>query len=80
MLEYDVADTAGRTPPLAAADPTGYLGADEVVQSDNADIARLAGKLREGAPDDTAFTRAAYEWVRDQVAHSVDAQETEVSS
>jgi transglutaminase-like putative cysteine protease len=80
MLEYDVESAAGRTPPpLAAADPSAYLAADDVVQAGDAEIVRLAGELRAGAPDDTAFTRAAYEWVRDQVAHSVDAQDPRVT-
>lgn len=77
MLEYDVADTAGRTPPpLAGADPAAYLGADEVVQSDNAEIARLAAELREGTPpDDIAFTRPGRErvaFVADPAAGEVD--------
>ncbi|TVZ01429.1 hypothetical protein EAS64_32745 [Trebonia kvetii] len=72
-------DTARTPPPLAAADPSAYLAADDVVQSDDAEIARLAGELRAGAPDDVAFTRSAYEWVRDQVTHSVDAQDPTVT-
>src|SRR6266700_1214769 len=77
MLEHDV--EAGRTPPpLATADPSAYLGADDVVQSGHQEIVRLAGELREDTPDDVAFTRVAYEWVRDQVTHSVDAQDPTV--
>jgi transglutaminase-like putative cysteine protease len=85
MLEYDVqsgagtAGSAGPPPPLAAADPSAYLGADDVVQSGSPEIVRLAGELREKAPDDVAFTRAAYEWVRDEVTHSVDAEDPTVT-
>jgi transglutaminase-like putative cysteine protease len=80
MVEYDVAAAAGRTPPsLATAGPSAYLGADDVVQSDSAEIVRIAGRLREHAPDDVAFTKAAYEWVRDEVTHSVDAQDPTVT-
>jgi len=82
MPAYDVeaaVDAARTPPPLAAADPSAYLGADDVVQSDDAEIARLAGELRAGTPDDVAFTRSAYEWVRDQVTHSVDAQDPTVT-
>lgn len=32
-----------------------------------------------GAPDDVAFAKAAYEWVRDQVTHSVGAQNPRVT-
>jgi transglutaminase-like putative cysteine protease len=65
--------------PLVADDPAAYLGADEVIQSADPEIARLARELRVGAPDDVAFTKAAYEWVRDQVTHSVDAQDPRVT-
>ena len=64
---------------LVADDPATYLGADEVIQGDDPEIVRLAKGLRVGAPDDVAFTKAAYEWVRDQVTHSVDAQDPRVT-
>ena len=71
---------ASRAPAsLAAAEPSAYLGADDVVQSDHPEIVRLAGELRGSARDGTAFTGAAYEWVRDQVTHSVDAQDPRVT-
>lgn len=65
--------------PLVADDPAAYLDADEVIQSDHQEIVQLAQELRVGAPDDVAFTKAAYEWVRDQVTHSVDAQDPRVT-
>jgi len=72
--------TTSRPPvPLVANDPAVYLGADEVIQSADPGIAGLAQELRVGAPDDVAFTKAAYEWVRDQVTHSVDAQDPRVT-
>jgi transglutaminase-like putative cysteine protease len=71
---------ASRAPvPLAAADSSAYLGADEVVQSDHPEIVRLAGQLRDGARDGIGFAKAAYEWVRDQVTHSVDARDPRVT-
>ena len=72
--------TISRPPvPLLAEDPAAYLGTDDVIQRDDPDIVRLAKELRSGAPDDVAFTKAAYEWVRDQVTHSVDAQDPRVT-
>ncbi len=65
--------------PLVTADPAAYLGADDVVQSDHHEIVRLAAELRGGARDDTAFAKAAYEWVRGQVTHSVDARDPRVT-
>ena len=62
-----------------ADDPAAYLGADEVIQSDDPEIVRLAKGLHAGAPDDVAFTKAVYEWVRDEVTHSVDAQDPRVT-
>jgi hypothetical protein len=50
-----------------------------VVQSDHPEITGLAKELSAGARDDTAFAKAAYEWVRDQVTHSVDAQDPRVT-
>jgi transglutaminase-like putative cysteine protease len=83
-----VSDLHGNTPdepaglapaPLVAGDPSAYLGACEVVQSGHPEIVRLAAELTGGARDDTAFAKAAYEWVRDQVTHSVDAQDPRVT-
>jgi transglutaminase-like putative cysteine protease len=65
--------------PLVTAEPSAYLGPDDVVQSDHREITRLAKELSAGARDDTAFAKAAYEWVRDQVTHSVDAQDPRVT-
>jgi len=48
-------------------------------QNDDPEIVRLAKGLRAGVPDDVAFTKAAYEWVRDQMTHSVDAQDPGVT-
>jgi hypothetical protein len=41
-----------------ADDPAAYLGADEVIQSDDPEIVLLAKGLHAGAPDDVAFTKA----------------------
>jgi transglutaminase-like putative cysteine protease len=56
-------------------DPADYLGADEVVERDHPEIVALATRLRDGADDDVAFAEAAFTWVRDEVTHSVDAQD-----
>lgn len=39
----------------------------------------MADELRKGHPGDAVFARAAYEWVRDQVTHSVDAGDRRVT-
>ncbi|MFT4188492.1 MAG: transglutaminase family protein [Aeromicrobium sp.] len=38
----------------------------------------LTRELRGGAASDEEFARAAFEWVRDEVAHSFDAGDTRV--
>ena len=65
--------------PLVTAEPSAYLAADDVVQSDHPEVTQLAKELSAGARDDTAVAKAAYEWVRDQVTHSVDAQDPRVT-
>ncbi|HMR50827.1 MAG TPA: transglutaminase family protein [Arachnia sp.] len=64
---------------MNAARPADYLGADEVIESTHPDIVALARNLRAAHPDDEAFSAAAFEWVRDRVAHSLDAQDRRVT-
>lgn len=65
---------------LDAIDPALCLGADEVVESDAAEVVALGERLRRDAgPDDVEQARLAFEWVRDQVAHSFDVQDPRVT-
>ncbi|MEV6929794.1 transglutaminase family protein [Dactylosporangium sp. NPDC051485] len=59
------------------ADP--YLAADDVVQSDHPAVRAAAARLRAGHPGDAGFARAAYEFVRDEVHHSFDAEDPRVT-
>ena len=62
------------------ADPPGcYLGSDAVVESAHPEVVALSKWLRAGRPDDASFARAAFEWVRDNVAHSYDAADPRVT-
>lgn len=54
--------------------PDGYLGSDSVVQTEHPGILKLAADLRGERVSDEDFARSAFEWVRDQVAHSYDSQ------
>ncbi|KRC53210.1 MULTISPECIES: transglutaminase-like domain-containing protein [unclassified Nocardioides] len=58
---------------LIARTPADYLGADDVVESTAAEVVALAERLRGAAGDDEAFARAAFAWVRDEIAHAGDA-------
>ena len=67
------------TSPLIAGPPSSYLGADEILQSSHPAIAALAQDLRRQNANDLDFARAAFEWVRDEVAHSYDVQDSRVT-
>ncbi|PKQ32953.1 MAG: transglutaminase [Actinobacteria bacterium HGW-Actinobacteria-2] len=58
---------------LRALSPSQYLGSDVVIESDSSSVIELATCLLPADADEVAFAQAAFEWVRDQVAHSVDA-------
>lgn len=64
---------------LVAMDPAHYLASDDVIESKAPAVVRLASELRSTYGDDVAFAQAAYEWVRDNIAHSVDAQDSRVT-
>ena len=64
---------------LMSGRPSDYLGSDDVVEVDHPAIRALAGALRAASPDDVDFAHAAYDWVRDQIRHSVDAQDPTVT-
>ncbi|MDP9827268.1 transglutaminase-like domain-containing protein [Kineosporia succinea] len=40
---------------------------------------QLAADLREKHPDDESFARAAFEWVRDEIRHSIDARDPRIT-
>ncbi|MEV0898888.1 transglutaminase family protein [Actinoplanes sp. NPDC049802] len=64
---------------LRAGDPGSYLGGDEIVETAHPGVRALAADLRAAHPGDEDFARAAFEWVRDRVRHSVDAQDPRVT-
>lgn len=70
---------AGKFPLMGDEGTAAYLMADEVVQADHPAVRDLAAALRGRAGDDVAFARAAFEWVRDEVAHSLDAGDPRVT-
>lgn len=56
-----------------------YLGEDEFIHVTQPAVCNLARELRQSAGGDVAFARAAFEWVRDQVAHSYDVADPRVT-
>ncbi|MDH6130457.1 transglutaminase family protein [Kitasatospora sp. GP82] len=57
----------------ASDEPNDYLAADDVIDHGHPEIRALAGRLRRSSPEATA--RTAFEYVRDEIAHSGDVQE-----
>jgi hypothetical protein len=55
------------------------LGADDVIQSGHPDVVALARGPRRDDPNDSGFGAAAFEWVRDQVAHALEVQDRRVT-
>ncbi len=53
--------------------PQQYLGADPVIESGDPEICALSSELRTVHGSDEEFAKAAFDWVRDNVEHSIDA-------
>lgn len=62
------------TGPVAA-----YLVGDAVLDYDDPSVAALARTLRGRHPADEAFAASAFEFVRDEIAHSCDARDRRVT-
>lgn len=60
-----------------AAEPWDYLAASEAIDIEHPLVQRTASDLRTG--DDIAYARAAFDHVRDQVTHSMDAGDDRVT-
>lgn len=68
---------AWRSP--AHLDPSRYLGSDGVVDHDDPLVRALALELGAGLDDDEAVARAAFGWVRDEIAHPFDIDDPRVT-
>ncbi|HSD37933.1 MAG TPA: transglutaminase family protein [Rhodocyclaceae bacterium] len=56
-----------------------YLDDSDIIDFKDAAIQTLARKLRDAHADRSALIAASFEWVRDQIAHSWDAQQGPVT-
>ncbi|QFG25573.1 transglutaminase family protein [Actinomadura sp. WMMB 499] len=59
-----------------AAEPWDYLAASEAIDIEHPLVQSIASELRTG--DDVAYARAAFDHVRDRVAHSMDVSDPRV--
>lgn len=64
---------------ISADRPEAYLRDDPIVQRDAPEVRSLAASLADTASSPELFAEAAYEWVRDEISHSVDAQDPTVT-
>lgn len=60
-------------------DPTKCLGGDEIINTEDPQIRSLSRSLRSLAPRDQDYARLAFEWVRDEIEHSWDAQDLRIT-
>lgn len=56
-----------------------FLEASEVVDWHDPEVSALAAELRGGSEEKVEIARRCFEWVRDEVEHSVDFERTEVT-
>ncbi|MFG2719168.1 transglutaminase family protein [Streptomyces sp. NPDC048416] len=63
-----------RTPQLSA-----YLAADDVIDHRHPLVRETAARLASGAADAYAYAKAAYTFVRDEIAHSQDSGDPRVT-
>lgn len=62
---------------IFAGEPWDYLAEDEAIDHEHPAVQLVASELRTG--DDVAYARAAFEFVRDRVSHSLDARDRRVT-
>lgn len=65
--------------PLETGPVEEYLREDDVVAWTGSPVADLARALRQDHPESVGYARAAFDYVRDRVAHSVDAADPRVA-
>ncbi|MFJ9819682.1 transglutaminase domain-containing protein [Streptomyces sp. NPDC101151] len=61
------------------ADLSAYLAADDVIDHHHPVVREAAARLADGVVDSYAYARTAYEFVRDAIPHSADADDPRVT-
>ena len=56
-----------------------YLASTDVVDWDHADVRQLADDLADGESDPVLIAKRCFEWVRDEIQHSMDFDRTELT-
>ncbi|APZ93352.1 GNAT family N-acetyltransferase [Fuerstiella marisgermanici] len=81
LIEYIPSSIPGRSIPKYRFDvvPPDFLEATDIIDFQNPNIQALAAELRGQSPDTLSLARFCFEWVRDNIQHSLDFQRTEVT-
>ena len=56
-----------------------YLKEDEIIDYNNEEISRLADSLYQKSNSEIEYIKSAYEYVRDNISHSADINEDEIT-
>ncbi|MGW7491583.1 transglutaminase-like domain-containing protein [Streptomyces sp. NPDC054786] len=62
-----------------APEISAYLAADEVIDHEHPRVRAIATTLAVDAPDAYAYAKAAFEFIRDAIPHSADAEDPRVT-
>jgi transglutaminase-like putative cysteine protease len=64
---------------LVAETPSAYLGSDDVIDVASPEVQALRARLAGPAATPVDYARSAFTWVRDNIRHSLDAQDPRVT-
>lgn len=64
---------------LYSKDIKDYLRSTDIIDFDNATVANLSDELAQRSKDETDYIKQAYEYVRDNISHSADANEDRIT-
>ena len=56
-----------------------YLASTDIIDFDNEAVANLSDELAQSSKDETDYIKQAYEYVRDNISHSADANEDRIT-
>lgn len=56
-----------------------YLASTDIIDFDNEAVANLSDELAQRSKDETDYIKQAYEYVRDNISHSADANEDRIT-
>ncbi len=81
LIEHIPSSIPGRRIPKYRFEivPPEFLEATDIIDFQNPTIQALAAELRRQSPNDLSLARTCFEWVRDNIQHSLDYQRPELT-